>query len=90
MAGVLGIFCSSLPTFLRLREYFVKIVWHLFFQNMNASGFRACVKELYETRYEPVSVSYAVLTGQKTLHNGCNIKYYLSWGGLLVFEDPNL
>ncbi|KAL9963121.1 hypothetical protein ACROYT_G032296 [Oculina patagonica] len=31
-------------------------------ENMNASGFRACVKELYETRYDPVSVSYAVLT----------------------------
>ena len=31
---------------------------------MNALGFRVCVKELYETRYDPVSVSYAVLTGQ--------------------------
>ncbi|KAL9963155.1 hypothetical protein ACROYT_G032330 [Oculina patagonica] len=31
-------------------------------ENMNASGFRACIKELYETRYDPVSVSYAVLT----------------------------
>ncbi|KAL9962228.1 hypothetical protein ACROYT_G031310 [Oculina patagonica] len=29
---------------------------------MNASGIRVCVKELYETRYDPVSVSYAVLT----------------------------
>ena len=34
-----------------------------FFQNMNTSGFRACVKELYGTRYDPLSVSYAVLTG---------------------------
>jgi len=31
-------------------------------ENMNASGFRACVKELYETRYDPLSVTYAVLT----------------------------
>ncbi|RMX58432.1 hypothetical protein pdam_00019701 [Pocillopora damicornis] len=31
-------------------------------QNMNSTGFRACLKELYETRYEPVSLSYAVLT----------------------------
>jgi len=31
-------------------------------ENMNSSGFRACVKELYETRYDPLSVSYAVLT----------------------------
>ena len=33
------------------------------FQGLNASGFRVCVKELYETRYDPVSVSYVVLTG---------------------------
>jgi len=32
-------------------------------QNMNSTGFRTCVKELYETRYDPVSVSYAVFTG---------------------------
>jgi len=32
-------------------------------EDMNALGFRVCVKELYETRYDPVSVSYAVLTG---------------------------
>ncbi|CAH3162089.1 unnamed protein product, partial [Pocillopora meandrina] len=31
-------------------------------ENMNESGFRVCVKELYETRYDPVSVAYAVLT----------------------------
>ena len=35
----------------------------LYLQNMNTSGFRACVKELYGTRYDPLSVSYAVLTG---------------------------
>ena len=35
----------------------------LYWQNMNTSGFRVCVKELYETRYDPVSVSYVVLTG---------------------------
>ncbi|CAH3029060.1 unnamed protein product [Porites evermanni] len=31
-------------------------------ENMNTSGFRACVKELYVNRYDPLSVSYAVLT----------------------------
>ena len=35
-----------------------------YLQNMNATGFRACLKELYETRYDPVSVSYVVLAGQ--------------------------
>ena len=34
-----------------------------YLQNMNTSGFRACVKELYETTYDPVSVTYAVVTG---------------------------
>ena len=34
-----------------------------YLQNMNATGFRACLKELYETRYDPVSVSYVVLAG---------------------------
>lgn len=38
--------------------------WNVYFQNMNSTGFRACLKELYETRYEPVSLGYAVLTGQ--------------------------
>ena len=33
---------------------------------MNKTGFRVCVKELYETRYDPASVSYAVLAGQLT------------------------
>ena len=41
----------------------VLIVSSLCFQNMNTSGFRACVKELYATRYDPLSVSYVVLTG---------------------------
>jgi len=35
-----------------------------YLQNMNTSGFRTCVKELYATRYDPVSVSYAVVTGK--------------------------
>ena len=39
-----------------------KMTFHCL-QNMNVSGFRVCIKELYETRYDPVSVSYAVLTG---------------------------
>ena len=34
---------------------------------MNASGFRVCVKELFGTRYDPLSVSYALLTGSQIL-----------------------
>lgn len=32
-------------------------------ENLNTWGCRICVKELFETRYDPVSVSYTVLTG---------------------------
>ncbi|XP_068725173.1 uncharacterized protein [Montipora capricornis] len=31
-------------------------------EDMNPSGFRVCVKEFWETRYDPVSLSYVVLT----------------------------
>ena len=44
-----------------INNYSMMFVSYL--QNMNTSGFRTCVKELYETRYDPVSVSYAVVTG---------------------------
>ena len=45
-------------------QYQISAQLAFYFQNMNTSGFRGCVKELYETRYDPVSVGYAVLTGQ--------------------------
>ena len=35
----------------------------LLFQYINQTGFRACLKELYETKYDPLSVSYTVLSG---------------------------
>ena len=44
-----------------INDYSVMVVPYL--QNMNTSGFRTCVKELYAARYDPVSVSYAVVTG---------------------------
>ena len=52
-------FQSFMTTILPVLTY----VECFFFQNMNTSGFRACVKELYANRYDPLSVSYAVLTG---------------------------
>ena len=39
---------------------------------MNTTGFRACVKEIYVTRYDPLSVSYAVVIGQSILD-----RYYI-------------
>ena len=36
----------------------------LFLQYINKTGFRACVKELYEAKYDPVSVTYTVLSGE--------------------------
>ncbi|XP_022809824.1 uncharacterized protein LOC111346825, partial [Stylophora pistillata] len=31
---------------------------------INETGFRVCLKELYETKYDPLSVSYTVLSGE--------------------------
>ena len=50
-----------MSTILAVLNYVERLFF--FFQNMNTSGFRACVKELYGTRYDPLSVGYAVLTG---------------------------
>lgn len=30
-------------------------------ENINTTGFRVCIKELYESRYDPLSVSYTVI-----------------------------
>ena len=35
-------------------------------QYINKTGFRACVKELYEAKYDPVSVTYIVLSGKSS------------------------
>ena len=35
------------------------------FQYINQTGFRVCLKELYETKYDPLSVTYTVLSGKK-------------------------
>ena len=51
-----------MTTILAVLNYVERLLF-FFFQNMNTSGFRACVKELYGTRYDPLSVGYAVLTG---------------------------
>ena len=34
------------------------------FKYINKTGFRACVKELFVNRHDPLSVSYAVLPGK--------------------------
>ena len=52
-----------MTTILAVLNYVEGSFFFFFFQNMNTSGFRACVKELYGTRYDPLSVGYAVLTG---------------------------
>ena len=36
-------------------------------QYINKTGFRACVKELFVQQHDPLSVSYAVLPGEKAL-----------------------
>ena len=38
---------------------------YFFFQYINTTGARVCLKELYESKYDPLSVSYTVLLGKK-------------------------
>ena len=37
-----------------------------FLQYINKTGFRDCLKELYEAKYDPVSVTYSVLSGKSS------------------------
>ena len=37
---------------------------HLIFQYINTTGARVCLKELYESKYDPLSVSYTVFSGK--------------------------
>ena len=41
----------------------------LIFQYINTTGARVCVKELYETKYDALSVSYTVLSGGDAIWN---------------------
>ena len=43
------------------------IVTYLIFQYINTTGARVCLKELYESKYDPLSVSYTVLSGKNGL-----------------------
>ena len=42
-------------------------------QYINKTGFRACVKELFVQQHDPLSVSYAVLPGEKALKFGHDV-----------------
>ena len=49
-------------------SHFSLITASFFFcQYINKTGFRACVKELFAQKHDPLSVSYAVLPGEKAL-----------------------
>ena len=39
------------------------IIFVLFLQYINETGVRVCLKELYDTKYDPLSISYTVLSG---------------------------
>ena len=43
--------------------YCITLYLLLIFQYINTTGARVCVKELYEAKYDPLSVSYTVLSG---------------------------
>ena len=42
-------------------------------QYINKTSFRACVKELFVQQHDPLSVSYAVLPGEKALKFGYDV-----------------
>ena len=45
------------------------ITFVLFLQYINETGVRVCLKELYDTKYDPLSISYTVLSGtDKIIH----------------------
>ena len=49
-----------------LCELLNKVINIPFLQYINKTGFRACVKELYQAKYDPVSVTYTVLSGKSS------------------------
>ena len=46
-------------------RYWIKLMNILLLQYIDKTGFRACVKELYEAKYDPFSVTYSVLMSGK-------------------------
>ena len=44
-------------------------LFYSFLQYINTTGVRVCLKELYDTKYDPLSISYTVLSGtDKIIH----------------------
>ena len=57
------------------------------FKYINKTGFRVCLKELYETKYDPLSVSYAVLSGIVTrIVLSCNFLFYSMKGQFINMD----
>ena len=50
-------------------QVFEAIATRLFFipQYINTTGARVCLKELHESKYDPLSIQYLVLSGEKVL-----------------------
>lgn len=49
---------------------------NFFFQYINKTGFRACVKELFVNQHDPLSISYAVMPGGMLYkHNAIYVIY---------------
>ena len=48
-------------------QVFEAITKRLFFipQYINTTGGRVCLKELYESKYDPLSIQYMVLSGEE-------------------------
>ena len=50
-------------------QVFEAITTRLFFisQYINTTGARVCLKELHKSKYDPLSIQYMVLSGEKVL-----------------------
>ena len=59
-------------------------------QYLNKTGFRACVKELYEAKYDPLSVTYTVLSGKSsTATKLINLSTYKSLNNKTRIQSSN-
>ena len=59
-------FCRQSTVATRVRgQKHMQLNIYIFFQYINITGARVCLKELYESKYDPLSVSYTVLSGKK-------------------------
>ena len=61
---------------------YILIFTAFYVQYINRTGFRVCVKELYEAKYDPLFISYTVLSGKS--FNGKQRRFFYGRGSNIV------